>query len=159
MIYLLVETDAGERVFRVRNSLRHHRRVGCFTWRLWAGAERICFLQLRFNRGAPYRRRRRQLRAQLLPFLFSMPPSMDFGGVQTSTHDDAPRRDSGEPDVLAPRPFWPLAQIERDRLTFSKIVEGGLLTGGIVKEILDAIARQNETEALVANEPLDCAVL
>jgi hypothetical protein len=88
-----------------------------------------------------------------------MPTSMDLGRVQTSTHDDAPSRESGEPDVLAPRPFWPLAQIERDSLTFSKVVEGGLLTSGIVKEVLDAIARQNETEALVANEPLDCAVL
>ena len=58
--------------------------------RLRAGEERIRSLQLRFDRGALARRRRRKLRAQLVPFLFAVPTSMDFGGAQTSTHDDDP---------------------------------------------------------------------
>src|SRR6185503_1105098 len=65
---------------------------------------------------------------------------------------------SGEPDVLAPWPFRPLPHIERDRLPFLKVVERGLAAGGIVKEVLGAVARQNEPEALVADEPLDGAV-
>ena len=55
-----------------------------------AGEERICSLQLRFDRGALARRRRRKLRARFVPFLFAVPTSMDFEGVQTSTHDDDP---------------------------------------------------------------------
>ena len=46
-------------------------------------------LQLRVDRGAFARRRRRKLRAQLVPFLLRVPTSMDFGGVQTATQDDA----------------------------------------------------------------------
>src|SRR6185436_13131927 len=84
-------------------------------------------------------------------------------GSRTPTHRSASsgaaqRRRSGEPDVLAPRPFRPLAQVEGDRLPFSKIIKSGLLARGIVKEVLDAVASQNETEALLANEPLDGAV-
>ena len=69
--------------------------------RLRTGAERICFQQLRFNRGAPSRRCRRKLRAQLVPLLEAVPTSMDFRGVQTSTHGDGPSRRSREP--------WPTA--------------------------------------------------
>ena len=58
--------------------------------RLRAEKERIRSLQLRFDRGARARRRRRKLRAQLAPFLFAVPTSMDVGGVQTSTHDEDP---------------------------------------------------------------------
>ena len=58
--------------------------------RLRARDERIRSLQLRFDRGALARRRRRKHRAQLVPFLLAVPTSMDFGGVQTSTHDDDP---------------------------------------------------------------------
>src|SRR5678815_5510828 len=65
---------------------------------------------------------------------------------------------SGEPDVLAPRPFRPLPQIERDRLPFTKFIEGRLTAGGIVEEVLGAVARDDETEALFADEPLDRAV-
>jgi hypothetical protein len=60
--------------------------------RLRAGDERIRPLQLRFDRGAVALRRRRQLRAQLVPFLFAVPTSMDFGEVQTATHDEDPLR-------------------------------------------------------------------
>src|SRR3954469_8738940 len=65
---------------------------------------------------------------------------------------------SGEPDVLAPRPFLPLPDVERHCLAFSKIIEGRPLAGGVVKEVLDAVAGEDETEALVADEPLDRAV-
>jgi hypothetical protein len=43
-------------------------------------------------------------------------------------------------------------------LPFSQIIESRLLAGGIVKKVLGAVARQNETEALVTHEPLDGAV-
>jgi hypothetical protein len=58
--------------------------------RLRSGAERICFLQLRFDRGAPDRRCRRKLRAQLVPLFCTVSTSPDFGGMQTSTHDGSP---------------------------------------------------------------------
>ena len=58
------------------------------------------------------------------------------------------RNASGEPDVLAPRSFWPLPYIERDRLTFSKIIERGLLAGGIVKEVLEAVAPRMKPKPL-----------
>ena len=71
---------------------RSHAGTAAASWallgRLRAGEERIRSPQLRFDRGALARRRRRKLRAQLVPFLFAVPTSMDFGGVQTSTHDD-----------------------------------------------------------------------
>jgi hypothetical protein len=38
-----------------------------------------------------------------------------------------------------------------------KVIERGLAAGGIVEEVLGAVARQNETEALVAYQPLDGA--
>jgi hypothetical protein len=61
--------------------------------RLTLGQERICFLQLRLDGSAMGRLRRRNLRTQLHPLLFEVPASMDFGRVQTSTHDCAPQRD------------------------------------------------------------------
>ena len=60
--------------------------------RLRTGAERIGFQQLRLNRGAPGRRCRRKLRAQLVPLFDAVPTSMDFGGVQASTHCDGPSK-------------------------------------------------------------------
>src|SRR5438034_3538613 len=85
--------------------------------RLRAGAERICFLQLRFDRGAPDRRRRCKLRAELVPFLFAVPTSMDFGGVQTSTHDDDPPSSivpaAGAIGGRTPRHVRPRATIRR----------------------------------------------
>jgi len=61
--------------------------------RLRAGAERICLLQLRFDRGAPDGCRcRRKLRAELVPFLFAMTTTMNFAGVQTCAHGDVPPR-------------------------------------------------------------------
>jgi len=65
---------------------------------------------------------------------------------------------SREPDVLAPRPFWPPPQIEGHRLSFSQIIKRAILASGIVEEVLDAVARQNETEALAADKPLNSAV-
>jgi hypothetical protein len=61
--------------------------------RIRAGDERIRSLQLRFDRGALARRGRRKLRAQLFPFRFAVPMSMDCAGLQTSTHDDDPPSD------------------------------------------------------------------
>jgi hypothetical protein len=77
---------------RLRTAVR---RKSCGTsWallgRLRAGDERIRSLQLRVDRGALARRRRRKLRAQLVPFLSAVLTSVDFGGMQTSTHDDDP---------------------------------------------------------------------
>jgi hypothetical protein len=70
--------------------------MGTYLGRLRTGSERICLPQLRFDRGAPDRRRRRKLRTQLVPLLHAVPTSMDFRGVQTSTHYDAPSNDIGD---------------------------------------------------------------
>jgi hypothetical protein len=64
-------------------------RARAIAW-LRAGDERIRSLQLRLDRGALARRRRRKLRAQLVPFLSAVLTSVDFGGMQTSTHDHEP---------------------------------------------------------------------
>jgi hypothetical protein len=45
-------------------------------------------LELRFERSALGRRRRGKPRAQLIALLGAVPTSMDFQGVQASTHDD-----------------------------------------------------------------------
>ena len=90
----------------------------CFH-RLRAGEERIRSLQLRFDRGALARRRRPKLRAQLVPFLLAVPTSMDFGGVQTSTHDDDPPSGivtaAGGIGRRTPRHARPRATIRRHR--------------------------------------------
>jgi len=67
---------------RSASSYWNRRRVvGTYLGRLRTGAERVCFLQLRFDRGAPDRRRRRKLCAQLVPLLFAVLTPMDFAGV------------------------------------------------------------------------------
>jgi hypothetical protein len=66
--------------------------VGTHLGRLRTGSERVCVPELRFDRGAPDGRRRRKLRTQLVPLLRAVPTSMDFRGVQTSAHDDAPSK-------------------------------------------------------------------
>ena len=64
------------------SSYRNRRRVvGTYLGRLRTGAERICFLQLRFDRRAPDRRCRRKLCAQLVPLLFAVLTPMDFAGM------------------------------------------------------------------------------
>src|SRR5258708_5568186 len=79
-------SDRSDRWHRSRRS--RVRVAGFHLGRLGGGAERIRFLQLRFDRGAPGRGSRGQQRAQLVPLLFAVPTPMDFRGVQTSTHDD-----------------------------------------------------------------------
>ena len=107
--------------------------------RLRAGDEGIRLLQLRFDRGALARRRRRKLRAQLVPFLCAVPTSMDFGGVQTSTHDDDPP--SGivtasnffDDDFLDPEDFFEPEQFKSVRnhlpVHMQPIVEFANVTG------------------------------
>src|SRR5579862_5122410 len=60
------------------------------TWATAGRSRTICLLQLRFDRGAPGRRRCRELRAQLFWLLVAVSPSTEFRGMQASTHDDAP---------------------------------------------------------------------
>jgi len=67
---------------------RNRRRVMDASLRLRRlAAERICFLELCFDRGASDRRRRRKLCAQLGSLLSAVLTSMDFLGVQTATHE------------------------------------------------------------------------
>jgi hypothetical protein len=63
-----------------------------------------------------------------------------------------------ESDVLAPRSLRALASLEGDGLSFAKIIESGLGAGRIVKEVLVAVTRQDESEAFVAHESLDRAI-
>jgi len=63
-----------------------------------------------------------------------------------------------EPDVLAPRSLRALASLERDSLSFAEIIESGLGAGRIVKEVLVAIARQDESKAFVTDQSLDRAI-
>ena len=63
----------------------------------------------------------------------------------------------GQLDVLAAWSFGTLSLFKRDRLSFAKLVEGGL-AAGLMEEVLAAVARRNEPEALVVNQPFDRAV-
>src|SRR3989442_2493513 len=87
---MTLKSDMKASSARVQISRHRNRRrvVGIWLRRLRPGADCICFLELRFDRGAPDRRRRREPRTQLVALLFAMPTSMDFRGVQTLTHDD-----------------------------------------------------------------------
>ena len=51
-----------------------------------------------------------------------------------------------------------LAAIERDRLTFTQFVEVRLRAGRVVEEVFVAVIREDESEALVADESLDRSV-
>src|SRR4051794_41632 len=62
------------------------------------------------------------------------------------------------PDVFGSRSLGSLPLFERHGLTFAQIVEPCAGAGRVVEEILVAIAGQNESESLVADEPLDRAV-
>jgi hypothetical protein len=64
--------------------------MGAYLRRLRSATGRICFLELRFERSAPTGRCGRQPRAQFVALLRAVPTPMDFHGVQTCTHDDAP---------------------------------------------------------------------
>ena len=64
---------------------------------------------------------------------------------------------SGEPHVFAARSFGPLAHVERHRLTFPELVECGLVTCRLVKEILAPVACRDESEPVVADETFDRA--
>jgi hypothetical protein len=61
--------------------------------------------QLRFDRGAPDRRCRPKVHAQLVWLLFAVPTSTDFLGVQTAAHDrDGAGRHQGDCPVVNIRP-------------------------------------------------------
>src|SRR5258708_38448885 len=78
------------------------------------------------------------------------PPARDEQGAQ--------RIELGDANVLAARSLGTLALFERHGLTFTQVVEPGVGAGRVVEEVLVAVARQDETETLVADEPLDRAV-
>jgi hypothetical protein len=66
--------------------------------------------------------------------------------------------DLGDFVVFGLRGLGTLTAIERDRLSFAQIVEGRLGARRLVEEVLVAVARRNEPETLVADEPLDRAI-
>src|SRR5437763_590406 len=68
------------------------------------------------------------------------------------------RQSLRDANVLAARSLGALALFERHGLTLTQVVEPGVGAGRVVKEVLVAVARQDETETLVADEPLDRAV-
>src|SRR5215210_234826 len=61
-------------------------------------------------------------------------------------------------DVLAARALGTLTLVKRHGLTFAELVEGHLLAGGLVEEILVAVGCSDEAESLVPDEPLDRTV-
>ena len=61
-------------------------------------------------------------------------------------------------DVFAAGTLGALAAIERDRLSFTKLVEVGLRARRIVEKVFVAVIREDEAEALVRDQPLDCSV-
>src|SRR6476619_857398 len=62
------------------------------------------------------------------------------------------------PDVLAAGSRRALAVGESHGLAFAQLVEGHLLAGGLVEEILVAVRCGDKAESLVPDEPLDRAV-
>src|SRR5215203_3027127 len=64
----------------------------------------------------------------------------------------------GGSDVLAARALGTLTLVKRHGLTFAELVEGHLLAGGLVEEILVAVRFGDEAESLVPDEPLDRTV-
>src|SRR4029077_11931200 len=68
------------------------------------------------------------------------------------------RVELGDANVLAARPLGTLALFERHGLTFTQVVEPGVGAGRVVEEVLVAVARQDEADPCVADEPLDRAV-
>jgi hypothetical protein len=64
----------------------------------------------------------------------------------------------GDSDALGAGALRTLSAVEGHFLTLSEFVEANIGAGGVVKEILVAVARQNKAEAFVADESLDCAV-
>src|SRR5215207_10621187 len=61
-------------------------------------------------------------------------------------------------DVLAAWALRTLTLVKRHGLTFAELVEGHLLAGGLVEEILVAVRCGDEAESLVPDEPLDRTV-
>src|SRR4051794_18531119 len=70
----------------------------------------------------------------------------------------APDRMLCGPDVLAAGTLRALSFVESHGLAFAELVEGHLLAGGLMKEILVAVRRGDEAESLVPDEPLDRTV-
>jgi hypothetical protein len=64
----------------------------------------------------------------------------------------------GQADVLAARTLRTLATLEGHSLSLAQVVEPGVGAGGVVEEVLVAVAGQDKAEAFVADEPLDRAV-
>src|SRR4029077_19793401 len=80
------------------------------------------------------------------------PPRLPPQGQETQ------RKELGDAHVLSAWSLGTLALFERHGLTFPKVVEPGVGAGRVVEEVLVAVARQDETETLVADEPFDRAV-
>ena len=64
---------------------------------------------------------------------------------------------SCRPDVLDARTSGAVAHGKRYRLSVMKLVERGVCAGRLTKEILVAVACDNESKAFVSDEPLDGA--
>jgi hypothetical protein len=61
-------------------------------------------------------------------------------------------------DVFGARTLGSLSLLERHRLPFAQLVETAIRTRGLVKEVFGAVGRRDESETLVANQPLDRAI-
>jgi hypothetical protein len=77
-------------------------------------------------------------------------------GTRASSVQSRDRLD--DPDVLAARTLRALSSLERDGLSFTKVVEARSSARRVVKEVLIPVVGQDETEAFVTDEPLDRAV-
>jgi hypothetical protein len=51
-----------------------------------------------------------------------------------------------------------LADIERHGLTLAELIERGLGAGGLMEEVFRPIARRDEPEAFITDEPFDGAI-
>src|SRR3954464_6624938 len=82
----------------------------------------------------------------------------DEEDVRAGSPSRAHGTDLGDAHAFGARPLGALALFETDGLAFTQFVEPRALARRIVEEILVPVVRQDKTEALVADEPLDCAV-
>jgi hypothetical protein len=62
------------------------------------------------------------------------------------------------PDVFAAGTLGALTLFEGHGLSFTQLVEAGALARRVVEEVFVAVIRENEPEALVADESLDRSV-
>src|ERR1022692_678123 len=60
-------------------------------------------------------------------------------------------------DVFSPRSLGTLPLVEGHRLTLAELIEPHALAGGLMKEVLVAVAHPDEPKTLVTHDALDCS--